>query len=127
MVVVPNQKIASSNITNFSMPHRDIVIRIPIGVAYDSDLEKVERVTVEVAETILEQVDKDAKIKPAVRFHTFGDSSIDFNVIMHSSRFDHQFLLKHEFIKALTKRYREEGIEIPYPIRTVIQADQSPQ
>ena len=127
MVVVPNQKIASSNITNFSMPRRDIVIRIPIGVAYGSDLEKVERVTVEVAETILEQVDKDVKIKPAVRFHTFGDSSIDFNVIMHSSRFDHQFLLKHEFIKALTKRYREEGIEIPYPIRTVIQADQSPQ
>ena len=127
MVVVPNQKIASSNITNFSMPRRDIVIRIPIGVAYYSDLEKVERVTVEVAETILEQVDKDVKIKPAVRFHTFGDSSIDFNVIMHSSRFDHQFLLKHEFIKALTKRYREEGIEIPYPIRTVIQADQSPQ
>ena len=127
MVVVPNQKIASSNITNFSMPRRDIVIRIPIGVAYDSDLEQVERVTVEVAEAILKQVDKDVKIKPAVRFHTFGDSSINFNVVMHSSRFDHQFLLKHEFIKALTKRYREEGIEIPYPIRTVIQANNYPQ
>ena len=60
------------------------------------------------------------KIKPAVRFHTFGESSIDFNVLMHSSRFDHQFIIRHEFIKALTKRYREEGIEIPYPIRTVI-------
>lgn len=120
MVVVPNQKIASSIITNFSMPRRDIVIKIPIGVAYGSDLDLVERVTLEVAEKTLQEVDKDVKIKPAVRFHTFGESSIDFNVLMHSSRFDHQFIIRHEFIKALTKRYREEGIEIPYPIRTVI-------
>lgn len=120
MVVIPNQKIASSNITNFSMPHRDIVIKIPVGVAYDSDLEQVERITIEVAEKILQEVDKDVHVKPAVRFTEFGDSSINFNVLMHSSRFDHQFLIKHEFIKALTKRYREEGIDIPYPIRTVI-------
>lgn len=120
MVVVPNQKIASSIITNFSMPHRDIVIKIPIGVAYGSDLDLVERVTIEVAEKTLQEVDKDVTIKPAVRFHTFGESSIDFNVLMHSSRFDHQFIIRHEFIKALTKRYREEGIDIPYPIRTVI-------
>ena len=45
MIVIPNQKIASSNITNYSMPRKDIVISIPVGVAYDSDLDKVERVT----------------------------------------------------------------------------------
>ena len=43
---------------------------------------------------------------------------------MHSSLFDRQFRLKHEFIKALIKRYRSEGIEIPYPVRTVIQENQ---
>jgi small-conductance mechanosensitive channel len=69
----------------------------------------------------MEEVDRELDIPPTVRFHTFGESSIDFNVIMHSSNFDHQFLLKHEFIKALTKRYREEGIEIPFPIRTIVQ------
>ena len=121
MVVIPNQKLASSNITNFSMPRRDIIISIPVGVAYDSDLEHVERVTLEVAREVLARVDETVEMPPAVRFHTFGDSSIDFNVVMHSSLFDHQFLLKHEFIKALTKRFREEGIEIPYPVRTVIQ------
>ncbi len=119
MVVIPNQKIASAIITNYSLPRKDIVIKIPIGVAYDSDLEQVERVTLEVATKVLEEVDREIDIAPAVRFHTFGDSSIDFNVILHSSNFDHQFLLKHEFIKALTKRYREEGIEIPFPIRTI--------
>ena len=108
------------------MPQGDIAIKIPVGVAYDSDLEQVERVTLEEAQAVIERVDNEVEIPPAVRFHTFGDSSIDFNVIMHSSRFDHQFLLKHEFIKALTKRYREEGINIPYPVRTVISAPADP-
>lgn len=123
MIVIPNQKIASSNITNYSMPRKDIVISIPVGVAYDSDLDKVERVTLDVAKEVMAQIDKDVKMEPAVRFHTFGESSIDFNVVLHSSYFEHQFLLKHEFIKALTRRYREEGIEIPYPTRTVLQPE----
>ena len=124
MIVIPNQKIASSNITNYSMPRKDIVISIPVGVAYDSDLDKVERVTLDVAKEVMAQIDKDVKMEPAVRFHTFGESSIDFNVILHSSNFDHQFLLKHEFIKALTRRYRKEGIDIPYPIRSIQQMPQ---
>ncbi len=124
MIVIPNQKIASSNITNYSMPRKDIVISIPVGVAYDSDLDKVERVTLDVAREVMAQIDKDVKMEPAVRFHTFGESSIDFNVVLHSSYFEHQFLLKHEFIKALTRRYREEGIEIPYPTRTVLQPEE---
>lgn len=124
MIVIPNQKIASSNITNYSLPRKDIVISIPVGVAYDSDLDKVERVTLDVAKEVMAQIDKDVKMEPAVRFHTFGESSIDFNVVLHSSYFEHQFLLKHEFIKALTRRYREEGIEIPYPTRTVLQPEE---
>lgn len=124
MIVIPNQKIASSNITNYSMPRKDIVISIPVGVAYDSDLDKVERVTLDVAKEVMAQIDKDVKMEPAVRFHTFGESSIDFNVVLHSSYFEHQFLLKHEFIKTLTRRYREEGIEIPYPTRTVLQPEE---
>ncbi len=123
MIVIPNQKIASSNITNYSMPRKDIVISIPVGVSYDSDLDEVERVTLEVARDVMNRVDKDVHIEPAVRFHTFGESSIDFNVVLHSSYFEHQFLLKHEFIKALMRRYRQEGIEIPYPVRTVLQPD----
>ena len=67
----------------------------------------------------MERVDHKLDQEPAVRFHTFADSSINFNVILHSSEFANQFLLKHEFIKALTKRYRQEGIVIPYPTQEV--------
>ena len=123
MVVIPNQKIASSNITNFSLPRRDMAISIPVGVAYDRDLDFVEKVTLEVANEVLARVDKKVEQEPLVRFTEFGDSSINFKVILHSSRFDSQFLLKHEFIKALTRRFREEGIEIPFPVRTVLHGD----
>ena len=122
MVVIPNQKIASSIITNYSMPRHDIVIKIPVGVAYDSDLQKVEDVTLEVARQVLTDLNEklDADRQPSVRFYNFGDSSIDFNVLLHSARFDDQFRLKHEFIKALAARFRQEGIEIPSPIRTIV-------
>lgn len=120
MIVVPNQKIASAILTNYNMPKQEISIVIPIGVSYDSDLEHVERVTLEVAEEVMQKIEHTLTSSPAVRFHTFADSSINFNVILHSSEFLNQFILKHEFIKALTKRYREENIEIPFPIRTLI-------
>ena len=134
VVVIPNKTIAGSITTNFSQPRDDIVITIPIGVSYDSDLEQVERVTLEVARDVMMRVDGyqpnfDDKgvdrnpLAPAVRFHTFGESSIDFNTFLHSTQFKAQFVLKHEFIKEITRRYREEGIDIPFPIRTIVQAD----
>ena len=123
MVVIPNQKIASATITNYSMPRRNVIISIPIGVAYDSDLEQVEQVTIQVADEVLEDVDHAITKQPFVRFTAFGESSIDFNVFIQSSNFDNQALIKHEFIKRLTKKYRELGIDIPYPIRTVLHGD----
>ncbi|WP_110954447.1 mechanosensitive ion channel family protein [Anaerosinus massiliensis] len=125
VVVVPNQKIASAILTNYSMPKQDVSISIPIGVSYDSDLDHVERVTLEVADEIMQKFDHAHALKAAVRFHTFGESSINFNVSLHSNQFLNQFPLKHEFIKALTKRYREEGIEIPYPVHTIIKKDEA--
>lgn len=118
-VVVPNQQISSAIITNYCMPEPDMVIKIPCGVSYDSDLEFVEAVTIDVAKKVTAMIDPDMTKEPSVLFHTFNQSSIDFNVNLHCSKFQDQFKLKHEFIKALTKRYREEGIEIPFPIRTI--------
>lgn len=120
VIVVPNQKIASAILTNYNMPQQDISIFIPVGVSYDSDLEQVERVTLEVANEVMQNFGGSLDSKPSVSFHTFADSSIKFNVTLHSSQFLNQFSLKHQFIKALTKRYREEGIVIPYPIHTII-------
>ena len=50
---------------------------------------------------------------------TFNDFSIDFTVILRAREFVDKYLLKHEFIKNLHDRYNKEGIEIPFPIRTI--------
>ena len=120
-IVIPNKTIAGANITNFSLPTQNINISVPVGIAYDSDLAAVERITIETAKEVLARVDDNPNANPLVRYTAFGDSSINFNVILPSSMFDHQGVIQHEFIKALTERYRTEGIDIPYPIRTIIQ------
>ena len=120
-IVIPNKTIAGANITNYSRPTLNINVSVPVGVAYDSDLAMVERVTIETAKEVLARVDDNPDANPLVRYTDFGDSSINFSVILPSSIFDHQGIIQHEFIKALTERYRSEGIDIPYPIRTVIQ------
>ena len=120
-IVIPNKTIAGANITNFSLPTQNINISVPVGIAYDSDLAAVERITIETAKEVLARVDYNPNANPLVRYTAFGDSSINFNVILPSSMFDHQGVIQHEFIKALTERYRTEGIDIPYPIRTIIQ------
>ena len=56
---------------------------------------------------------------PFIRYHTFADSSIQFTVTLRGRDYVSQYLIKHELIKRLHERYRMEGIEIPFPIRTV--------
>jgi small-conductance mechanosensitive channel len=51
--------------------------------------------------------------EPLVRYHKFGDSSVDFTVTLRAKAFTDQDLIKHEFIKRLHGRYEREGIEIP--------------
>ena len=124
-IVIPNKTIAGANISNFSLPTLNINVSVPVGVAYDSDLATVERISIETAKEVLARVDDNPNAEPLVRYTDFGDSSINFNVILPSSMFDNQGIIKHEFIKALTDRYRTEGIDIPFPIRTIIQEEAS--
>ena len=62
------------------------------------------------------------EFEPFVRYHTFGESSIDLNVILQVQEYRDQFLVKHELIKALTRAYAAEGIVIPYPTRVITNA-----
>jgi small-conductance mechanosensitive channel len=120
LIVVPNSQLANSIITNFNRPQKQMAVRIEVGVSYDSDLAKVEKVTVDVAKSVVKEIQGgDAKFEPIVRYHTFSDFSINFTVILRVKEFVNKYLVRHEFIKALHKRYKEEGIEIPFPIRTV--------
>lgn len=119
-IILPNTKLADSTITNTWIPDPEIAVPIPVGVGYESDLEFVERVTLEVAKSIQGTHPGAApNFEPAVRFVEFGDSSINFKVVLRAKEFSEQFLMRHDFIKALHARYKKEGVNIPFPIRTI--------
>jgi small-conductance mechanosensitive channel len=120
MIIIPNNKLAQSVVTNFHLPEKEMSVLLDVGVSYDSDLPKVEEVTKDVAREIMKTIPGGIPdFEPFIRFHTFGDSSIIFSVILRGQEFVDQFLIKHEFVKKLRARFRDEGIEIPFPIRTV--------
>lgn len=119
-VIIPNKALSSAILVNYYRPKRAMNVLVEVGVDYASDLGKVEQVTLEVARQTLVQVPGGArKFDPFMRFHTFGDSSIDFTVHLRCEEFYDKFLVQHEFIKRLKRRYDKEGINIPFPIRTI--------
>jgi small-conductance mechanosensitive channel len=120
LVIVPNSRIMDAIITNYYLPEQDLSILVQVGVHYDSDLDHVEKVTCEVAREVLQQIEGGKKdFKPFIRYHTFGDSSINFTVILRAEEFVNGYLLKHEFVKRLHRRFKQEDINIPFPIRTL--------
>lgn len=120
LVVVPNTKLASAILKNYHLPAKEIVFQVPVGVSYDSNLEQVEQVTVAVAQEVMQSVSGGVpEFEPFILYYEFGEFSIHFNVFLRVKEFFDQRLVRHEFIKRLHKRYREEGIEIPFPTRTM--------
>ncbi|MER7814809.1 mechanosensitive ion channel family protein [Streptomyces sp. NPDC096153] len=120
LVIIPNTKLSGTNMTNYHRPEQQMSLNVQVGVGYDSDLEHVERVTIEVVKSVMAEVAGGLPDHEAVvRFHTFGDSRIGFTVILGVGEFSDQYRIKHEFIKRLHKRYRSEGISVPAPRRIV--------
>lgn len=124
MVIIPNSKLTQSIITNYYSPQKAMAIVIPCSVAYGSDLSKVEKITAAVAKDVLQKTAGGVKtFEPFIRYNSFGDSGIGFSVILQVEAFADQYLVTHEFIKALHERYQKAGIEIPYPKRHVYLED----
>jgi small-conductance mechanosensitive channel len=123
-LIVPNNKLVSSPVTNFYLPETELAVLVNVGVAYQSDLEKVEKVTIEVAKEVLHETEGAVReFQPFIRYNAFGESSIKFTVILRAKEYTNQYLIIHEFIKRLHRRYQLEGIEIPFPTRTVYMKD----
>ena len=121
IISIPNSVLSGSISKNFSSMDSAFRVPIQIGVSYDSDLDHVEKVALEVANDLYENLDCISKsYKPAIRFREFADSSINFFIYFQGKNFgDHNTIL-NSYIKKLHKRFRQEKIDIPYPIRTLI-------
>jgi small-conductance mechanosensitive channel len=119
-VIIPNSALSGSKIINYFYPEKELSVPVDVGVHYDSDLEHVERVTLEVAREVLKTHEWGVSdYNTFVVFHSFGESSIDFTVMLRAKEYFNRFWVKSAFIKALHRRYAEENITIPYPIRAL--------
>jgi small-conductance mechanosensitive channel len=120
IAIIPNSKLASSFVTNFSLPTDEQTIVIELSVALDSDLEEVEKVILEVADSVMKEIVPEVEnYTPLCRFSSIFESGINVKAILKTSDFSKQFIVKHEFIKRIVVRFRKENIIIPYPVRTV--------
>ncbi|MFC2056433.1 mechanosensitive ion channel family protein [Chloroflexota bacterium] len=120
LILVPNDKLSKAIVINYYFPQKEMAVYVNVGVHYGSDLEKVELVTIEVAKEVMKEVEGGVPgFEPFIRYRTFGDFSINLTVILRASEVIHQYLITHEFIKRLHKRYKDESIVIPFPIRAI--------
>jgi small-conductance mechanosensitive channel len=118
--IIPNAKLAESIIINYFRPYPEMSVTVPVGVAYGSDLDQVERVVKDVGSEVMHEVTGGVETyEPVVRFAKFGESSVDINVILRTREFAQQYVIVSEFVRRLHARFQREGIDIPFPIRTI--------
>ena len=121
-IIVPNTKLAQAIVANFNVYEHALSLPVTVAVTYGSDLAKVERIAKEAAISVVKSVEGSVPdSEPVIRFHTFADLGIKFDVIIRAKQYTDQGQLRHELIKALQQRFAAEGVEIPSPFHTMLQ------
>ena len=120
LVIIPNSRFAETIITNYSKPDEHVNVYLTCGVAYESDLQQVEAVSMDVMRQVEREhpgVVKDYGVY--FGYDMFGESNVDFWLFMQSSSRLNSFEVRTELIKQLHARLTDEGITINYPVRTL--------
>jgi small-conductance mechanosensitive channel len=114
-IIVPNSDFISSKVINWSHTDRNIRFNIPISVAYKENPETVKKLLLEV---VSENKGILKEPKPDVLFKAFGDSSLDFNLRVWTREYiNRPGILKSQIYFAVFEKFKEHGIEIPFPQR----------
>jgi small-conductance mechanosensitive channel len=121
MIIVPNAKLAQAIVTNYDLPEKRMAAMVEVRVSYDCDPDQIERVLLDVAARGTREIPGLlADPAPSVTFDPgFGDSALGLTLNYHVAEFASQFTVRHELRKRIFRRFREEGIRIPFPARDV--------
>jgi small-conductance mechanosensitive channel len=127
LIIIPNAKLAQAIVTNYCLPDRRVSVSVPVNTSYDTDPDQVERVLLEETRNavgaipgLLAEPAPDVRLIPG-----FGDSALNFTLSCYAAEFEDQFRVQHELRKRILKRFRADGIEMPFPTRTVFVREQS--
>lgn len=121
VVIVPNKRVAESVITNYDMPERRMALLVPVSVGYGCDPDRIESVLVEETRRAAGEVPGLLADPPPLArlIPGFGAYSLDFTLVCQVASFVDQYAVQHELRKRILRRFQAEGIDIPYPVRTV--------
>lgn len=116
-IIVPNSEFISSTVINWSHTDRNVRFNIPVGVSYKSDPETVKKLLMEVAKSHAGILKDPA---PDVLLNEYGESSIKFTLRVWTSEYITQpHVLKSELYYSAFKKFKEHGVEIPFPQRDI--------
>lgn len=115
VIIVPNSKFITENVVNWKHNDGKLRFRIPVGVAYGTDVKLVEKVPLEVTKS---REDVMENPPPAVRLINFGDSALEFELrVWSETRVHRKGVFTRAINFAICEEFREHGIEIPFPQR----------
>ncbi|MBW2408500.1 MAG: mechanosensitive ion channel [Deltaproteobacteria bacterium] len=115
-ISIPNSLMTNTKVINESAPRPRFRVRIKVGVAYGSDVNKVEEILLSLAKgnNLVAMVPE-----PRVRFRTFGDSSLEFELLCWAFRPQDKGRLIHALNHQIYNAFAAAGIQIPFPQRDV--------
>ena len=116
LISIPNSLIANTKIINESAPVPNFRFRVPVSVAYGSDIESVEKILIDIAHSNDNVINNP---EPRVRFRAFGESSLNFELLCWAKDPSLRGKAIHEMNKEIYRIFNRENITIPFPHRTV--------
>ena len=122
-VTIPNSTLAKAIITNYSVPETQMSYTLPVSVVYGTDPNRVEKVLLEAAHEAIRDglAGLLATPEPSVSFIPgFGESSLNFSLNVQVGQFTDQYPVQSDLRKRIVKKFREAGIDMPFPTRTVV-------
>ncbi len=127
IVIVPNTQIAATILTNFSYPSRKLYVGIPFSINPEADLEFAEKILIEETIHAMENVGGTVHgYAPIIRFQQWTESRVEGTIWVYVEQFDKQFPLRHECIKRFITRFKQEGLPLPYAVRTIVTRTDTP-
>ncbi len=117
LLIIPNSELCNTTIINLAFPDLRSKGKITVSVAYGSDVEMIKKLMVATAGEIQEIL---AEPAPEAYFVSFGESALNMALFFWARDYTMVFALTDRLNSLILKRFREQGIDVPYPTRTVI-------
>ncbi|RLG14247.1 MAG: hypothetical protein DRN66_02490 [Candidatus Nanohalarchaeota archaeon] len=111
-IIIPNSEMSNKRIENMSYPYSKNLVRVKVNVSYDSDVDKVKHILIDIAKNTKHVLKRP---RPAVYLIELGDYALNFTLVCPIPSMKLRFKIMEKIHCAIIKRFREENINIPFP------------